>query len=134
MRIKLQIDWKKVAIIGGIILVVVGLLTGLIVGLGVAARADGFSYPWPEVFQITQAVLVGIMAISCITMIVCVLASPPETGVGKNVITGAAESYYTKNRGKSNKGRLQLAIVILATIVATCAIMYFILYGIYQGA
>ena len=86
-----------------------------------------------DTFGGVQAALVAIMAIACIIVIIGVLASPPQTGVGNNAITGASESYYTKNKGKNNQGRIRLMIIICAAIIAFCAIMYFVLFGIYQG-
>ena len=86
-----------------------------------------------DTFQYIQMGLVIIMAICCFVLIVGVLVSPPETGIGNNVITGASESYYTKNKGKNNEGRIRMLIIVCASIIAICAIMYFVLYGIYPG-
>jgi len=87
--------------------------------------ADSFPY--------IQAGLVVLIAICCIVMIVAVLASPPQTGVGNNVITGASESYYTKNRSGNNQGRIRNLIIICAAVIAVSAILYFVSYTIYQG-
>ena len=90
--------------------------------------------PWiTDTFLGLQIALVVIMAIACLIIIVGVLASPPQTGAGNNVITGAAESYYTKNKGKNNQGRIRWLIIICAATIAFCAIMYFVLYGVYPG-
>ena len=75
--------------------------------------------------------LVAVMALACIVIIIAVLSSPPQTGVGNNVITGAAESYYTKNKGRNNAGRIQILIISCAILIAVCAICYFVLYAIY---
>ncbi|MCL2228492.1 MAG: preprotein translocase subunit SecG [Firmicutes bacterium] len=87
-----------------------------------------------DTFLGVQIALVVIMAIACIVMIIGILASPPQTGQGNNAITGASESYYTKNRGKSNQGRIRNLIIICASIIAVCAILYFVAYGVYPGA
>ncbi|MDR0462366.1 MAG: hypothetical protein LBG88_03495 [Christensenellaceae bacterium] len=86
-----------------------------------------------DTFRGVQAALVAIMAICCIIVIVGILASPPETGQGNNAITGAAESYYTKNKGKNNQGRIRTMIIVCSCIVALCAILYFVAYGVYPG-
>jgi len=86
-----------------------------------------------DTFKYIQAGLVVIMAISCFVLIVGVLVSPPETGIGNNVITGAAESYYTRNKGKNNQGRVRLMVIVCASIIAVCAVLYFVLYGVYPG-
>ena len=86
-----------------------------------------------ESFPYIQAGLVILIALSCVIMIVAILASPPETGRGSNAITGASESYYTKNRGGNNQGRIRNLIIVCAAVIAFSAILYFISYGIYQG-
>jgi len=86
-----------------------------------------------DTFRYIQAALVVIMAICCFILIVGILVSPPETGIGNNVITGASESYYTKNKGKNNQGRVRLMIIICSSIIAVCAVLYFVLYGVYPG-
>ena len=86
-----------------------------------------------DTFRGIQATLVALMALACLVLIVGVLASPPQTGVGNNAITGAAESYYTKNKGKNNQGRVRLLIIICASVIAICAVTYFILYAVYPG-
>lgn len=84
-------------------------------------------------FPYIQMGLVILIAIACIVMIVAILASPPETGRGNNAVTGASESYYTKNRGSNNQGRIRNLIIICASVIAVSAILYFISYSIYQG-
>ena len=124
---------KKLLIILGSILLGVGLFVGLIVGLVSIRGMDPLPQWVTDTFSGIQAALVGIGALACIVLIIGVLASPPQTGVGKNVITGAQESYYTKNKGKNNQGRVQMLIIICASVAAVSAILYFILFGIYQG-
>jgi preprotein translocase subunit SecG len=84
-------------------------------------------------FKYVQMGLVILMALACIIIIIGVLASPPQTGIGNNAITGASESYYTKNKGKNTQGRVRLLIIICAFTIATCAILYFVAYGVYPG-
>jgi len=84
-------------------------------------------------FMPIQATLVVIMSIAALVLILCVLVSPPQTGIGKNVITGASESYYTKNKSKNSQGMVKLTIIICAFVMAICAILYFVLYGMYPG-
>ena len=85
-----------------------------------------------DTFLPIQMGLVGVMALSCIIIIIAVLSSPPQTGVGNNAITGATESYYTKNKGRNNAGRIQILIISCALVIAVCAICYFVIYAIYQ--
>jgi len=85
-------------------------------------------------FPILQAGLVILIALSCIVMVIAILASPANVGRGANAITGAAESYYTKNKGKSNQGRIRNLIIICAVTIAVSAVLYFVLIQIYQDA
>ena len=84
------------------------------------------SFPW------IQGGLVVVIALTSIILIIGVLVSPPNTGVGNNAITGASESYYTKNKGKNNQGRIRNLVIICASVIAVCAILYFVAYSIYQ--
>ncbi|MCL2755576.1 MAG: preprotein translocase subunit SecG [Firmicutes bacterium] len=87
-----------------------------------------------ESFPIIQAVLVIIIALACIVMVVCVLASPAQVGRGSNAITGASESYYTKHKGRNNQGRIRNMIIICASIIAVCSILYFVTWQIFNNA
>ena len=84
-------------------------------------------------FPIIRAGLIILVAISCIVLIIAVLASPPQTGVGRNAITGASESYYTKNKGSNNQGRIRNLVIICAIVIAVCSILFGISYTIYQA-
>lgn len=66
-------------------------------------------------------------------MIVAILASPAQVGRGANAITGASESYYTKNKGKSNQGRIRTLIIVCAVTIAVSAVLYFVLIQIFQA-
>ena len=58
-------------------------------------------------FPIIQGIIIGLISLLSIIMIVAILVSPPDAGTGTNAITGASESYYTKNRNKNNLGRIR---------------------------
>ena len=77
-------------------------------------------------FPVIQAVLVVLIALASIIMIVAILVSPANTGNGNNAITGASESYYTKYKGRNNLGRIRNLIIICASVIAVCAILYFV--------
>ena len=90
--------------------------------------------PWiSDWFPRIQAGLVVIIALCSLIMIVAILASPAQVGRGSNAITGASESYYTKHKGRNNQGRLRNLIIICATTIAVCAILYFVTYQIFSA-
>ena len=83
-------------------------------------------------FPIIQGVIIGLISLLSVIMIVAILVSPPDTGTGTNAITGASESYYTKNRNKNNLGRIRNLIIICAVAIAVLTIIFFITYGIFN--
>ena len=90
--------------------------------------------PWIAAsFPAIQATLVILMALAAIVMIIAILASPANVGRGSSAITGASESFYTKNKGKSNQGRLKILIIVCASIIAVSAILYFISWQMVQN-
>jgi len=90
-------------------------------------------HPWVALwFPRIQGGLVVLMALASIVLIVAILASPANVGRGSNAITGASESYYTKNKGRNNQGRIRNLIIICASTIAFCAIMYFVTFQIFH--
>ena len=83
-------------------------------------------------FPIIQGIIIGLISVLSIIMIVAILVSPPDTGTGTNAITGASESYYTKNRNKNNLGRIRNLIIICAVAIAVLTIIFFIMFGIFN--
>ncbi len=83
-------------------------------------------------FPIIQGIIIGLISLISIIMIIAILVSPPDNGVGTNAITGASESYYTKNRNKSNLGRIRNLIIICACTIAVLTIIFFIMFGIFN--
>ena len=83
-------------------------------------------------FPIIQGIIIGLISLISIIMVIAILVSPPDNSVGTNAITGASESYYTKNRNKSNLGRIRNLIIICACTIAVLTIIFFIMFGIFN--
>ncbi len=83
-------------------------------------------------FPIIQGIIIGLISLISIVMIVAILVSPPDAGTGTNAITGASESYYTKNRNKNNLGRIRNLIIICSIVIAILTIIFFIMFGIFN--
>lgn len=83
-------------------------------------------------FPVLQGIIIGLISLISILIIVAILVSPPDTGTGTNAITGASESYYTKNRNKNNLGRIRNLIIICSISIAVLTIIFFILFGIFN--
>lgn len=76
-------------------------------------------------FPIIRIVLFSIIVLSAIIAIIAILFQSQDSA-GTDVITGAQESYYSKNKGGSRDGKLKLITIIMASIIVVCAILYFI--------
>ena len=124
---------KKIIIYGIITLVSVLVFLGIVVTMVLLGRMNPLPAAVTDSFKGIQIAFVVVMALAALIMIIAVLASPPQTGVGSNVITGASESFYTKNKGKNNQGRLKMLVIICAATIALCAILYFVAYTVYPG-
>lgn len=83
-------------------------------------------------FPIIQGIIISLISVLSIIMIVAILVSPPDIGTGSNAITGASESYYTKNRNKNNLGRIRNLIIICSVTIAVLTIIFFIMFGIFN--
>jgi len=82
-------------------------------------------------FPIIRMVLMALIALSSVILIISILASPAQSGRGTNAITGASESFYTKNKGKNNQGRIRNLVIICAGAIAIFAVLYFVTWTIY---
>lgn len=97
------------------------------------ADADAGRPQWiSDSFPIIQGVIITLICLLSIIMIIAILISPPESGMGTNAITGASESYYTKNKGRNNLGRIRNLIIICAASIAVLTIVFFILFGVFN--
>jgi len=130
----MQEGLKKKLIIAGAIGAGLLIFIAIVVTMALVSKMDPLPAAVTDSFKGIQIAFVVIMALASLIMIIAVLASPPQTGVGSNVITGAAESFYTKNRGKNNQGRLKMLVIICAATIAICAILYFVAYSVYPAS
>lgn len=85
-----------------------------------------------DTFPIIQGIIIGLISLLSVIMIVAILVSPADTGTGTNAITGASESYYTKNRNKNNLGRIRNLIIICAVSIAILTVIFFVMFGIFN--
>ena len=124
---------KKKLIIAGAAGGGVLVFIAIVVTMALLGRMDPLPAFVTDSFRGIQIAFVVIMALASLVMIIAVLASPPQSGVGSNVITGAAESFYTKNKGKNNQGRLKVLVIVCAATIAICAVLYFVAYSVYPA-
>lgn len=84
-------------------------------------------------FPIIRYVLMFILALSSITLIIVIMMqeSSPEGGV--NAITGAQESYYSQNKGRTREGILRKITIAMASIITISIILFFVTLLVYPG-
>ena len=72
--------------------------------------------------EILKIILTILFAIDCIALIAIVLLQESEsTGLG--TLSGASESYWSKNKGRSKEGTKILITRILATLFVVLALV-----------
>lgn len=79
-----------------------------------------------KVFPVLRYVLFGIIAVCAIVLIIAILLQSNSSNDNGNVITGTQESYYAQNKGSTRDGRLKILTIVMASIIAFCALLYFI--------
>lgn len=78
-----------------------------------------------KVFPVLRYVLFGIIALSAIILIVAILLQSNSNDSG-NVLAGTQESYYSQNKGSTKDGKLKIITIVMASVIAVCALLYFI--------
>ena len=78
------------------------------------------------VFPVLRYVLFGIIAVSAIILIIAILLQSNTANDAGNVITGSQESYYAQNKGATRDGKLKIITIVMASIIAFCALAYFV--------
>jgi len=78
-------------------------------------------------FPILQKVFMWGLAAGALAIIILVLLQQSNSQGGAGAaITGATETYYAQNKGKSREGRLKLATTIVASVMGVIAVLYFV--------
>ena len=76
-------------------------------------------------FPIIRYVFMFLMAAAAITLIVVALMQDSKEG-GANSITGAQESYYSQNKGRTKDGVLKKITIAMASIIAILIVLFFV--------
>lgn len=84
-------------------------------------------------FPIIRYVLMFIIAVSAIIMIITVLMQEESAEGGANAITGAQESYYSQNKGKTKEGALKKIIIAMSSTIAVSIVIFFVTVLVYAG-
>ncbi len=84
-------------------------------------------------FPVIRQILMVLVAISALCLIVVAMIQPSNPDGGTNVITGASESFYSKNRANSREGRFKRLTILLSSFIAVAVVVYCVLTAIYGG-
>ncbi len=79
-----------------------------------------------KIFPVLRYVLFGIVVACAIVIIVTILIQSNNSTDEGNVITGIQDSYYAKNKGSTRDGKLKIITIVMASIIAFCALAYFV--------
>ena len=95
-------------------------------------RFLGLIPEWVTVaFPIIRYVFMFIIALSAVALIVAVLMQRENSSGGTNAITGAQESYYSQNKGKTKEGILRKITIAMASIIGVSIVLFFVTLLIY---
>ena len=78
------------------------------------------------ILPIVRYVLFFIIVACAIVMIVSIVMQSNDSEGSLDVMNGSQESYYSQNKGASRDGKLKIITIVMASIIAFCALAYFI--------
>ena len=81
------------------------------------------------IIRIVLASLIGALALALIVLTLC----QESSSNGSAAITGEANTFYNRNKGKSLQGKIKLATIICAAAIVFFCILYLVVYAIYHG-
>lgn len=79
-----------------------------------------------EAFPVIKIILLVIMAI-CALFIIAVVLFQPSNSSGVGALGGTTETFFSKNKSKTNESKLKKLTVISAVVFCLFAIIYCIL-------
>lgn len=82
-----------------------------------------------QAFSVARIVLFCLI-LACAILIIITTLLQNEDSANTDVITGAQESYYSKNKGGSRDAKLRLITIICSIVLAVCVILYFVSFKI----
>ncbi len=84
-------------------------------------------------FPVIKIVLAVLVCLCALAITILVLCQKTEDQGGTNVITGATDTFYNRNKGESLQGKVKKATVALAIIIFVLCIAFLIFNSIYRG-
>lgn len=75
--------------------------------------------------KVILGVLIGLMALSALVSIICVLMQPSNSS-GIDALGGSSETFFGKNKGKSIEEKMKKWTWISLIVLAICAIAFYV--------
>lgn len=89
--------------------------------------------PWVvDSFPIIRIVMIVLMVAVALGLIIVILFQPSSSS-GMGALTGARDTFYSKDKSKSLESVMKKATVILGIIEGVLAILFFVTLIIYRG-
>lgn len=88
--------------------------------------------PWvANSFPIIRIILVSLLILLCVSVVVLILMQPAkQEGVG--AISGAADTFFSKNKGRSREGMLLRLTIILCIVAFVVTLVFHITLSVYS--
>ena len=83
-------------------------------------------------FPIIRIVLASLIGALAVALIVLTLVQESSSN-GASAITGEANTFYNRNKGKSLQGKVKIATIVCAAGILLFCILYLVVYGVYHG-
>ena len=75
--------------------------------------------------KIILGVLIGLMALSALAAIICILMQPSNSS-GIDALGGSSETFFGKNKGKSIEEKMKKWTWISLIVLSVCAILFYV--------
>lgn len=83
-------------------------------------------------FPIVRIVMIALMVLIALALIVVIMFQPSSSS-GMGALTGARDTFYSKDKSKSLESVMKKITVILGIIEGVLAILFFVSLIIYRG-
>ncbi len=82
---------------------------------------------WTTFLPILRYILFGVVVVCAIGVVVTVLWQTNSSSESGDILSGSVqESYYAKNKGSTREGKLKIITIVLSSIIALSALIFFI--------
>lgn len=85
-----------------------------------------------QLYNVLSIIFMVLMVVLSIGMIIIVVLQDGNTN-NMGAITGAAESFFGKNKAKTLDGKFKRWTMIIAGSILLCSILYFVVYLLRQN-